>query len=146
MSGNRLPGDTGSVKRQKKETRADVRLDGPLAERFESYRQEEEFSKAGLIREALDEFLPDHDIRWIRPSDPQLAEAYFFLARRQKRVLSVDRAVDLLAETACSQIPKEHIKTEILARLEKAGFVAVKSGKIAVSPLTPLGEAEEGNR
>lgn len=138
MSGSRLPGDDGSTKRQKKETRAEARLDGRLAERFDHYRNEEDMTNAGLVREALDDFLPDGEGDYLKPADPKLADAYLRLARPEKRVLSVARAVDLLAETECAQLPKEHIKTEVLSQLSRAGFVGIRAGKIAVEPLCPV--------
>jgi predicted DNA-binding protein len=143
MTGNRLPGDDGSAKRQKKQLRAEVRLDGQLADRFETTRQQKDLTKAALVREALDEYLPGDDVEYLTPADPDLAAAYLRLARHEKRVLSVGRAVDLLAKTACSQIPKEHIRTEILSQLSRAGFTGIKAGNIAVEPLCPVEEVPE---
>lgn len=144
MSGSRLPGDSESNDRHKGGEQAAARLDEDLSERLDAYADANGETKSDIIREALDEFLPQKNLPdFVVPKDPELAEAYRTLARRgSKRVISVGKALDILSRGPLPNTDKELIKDDILRELDEGGLVGVKNGQIAVHPLTPIDEVE----
>ena len=145
VSGSRLPGDEEGNDRHDADVRAETRLSGDLAERFEAFQSEHGVSNADLLRDALREYLPSIDEdgpEYVRPSDEDLARAYQALARDEKRVLNVEAAVDTLSQTSHPSSTKEYIRHEVLHKLQKAGLVGIRSGRIGIHPLTPTSEVD----
>lgn len=144
MSGNRLPGDEEGNDRHKTEFRAAARLNGELADRLEHYCEQNGETKSDVVREALDEFLPMWDLPdYVVPKDPDLADAYRTLAREgEKRVLSVEKALDIISRQALPNTDKELILDDVLGALDDGGLVGIKNGNVAVHPLTPIDEVD----
>jgi predicted transcriptional regulator len=144
MSGSRLPGDSESNDRHKGGEQAAARLDDDLSERLNDYADANGETKSDIIREALDEFLPQQDLpEFVVPKDPELAEAYRTLARRgSKRVISVGKALDILSRGPLPNTDKELIKDDVLKELDDGGLIGVKNGQVAVHPLTPIDEVD----
>jgi len=143
MSGSRLPGDNSQKDRHKAETRAETRLDGDLAERFEDYVETHNVSQSETLRNALDMFLPSIDnSEYILPQDSELKDAYLALARDEKRVLTVDTAETILSKESNPNDSKENIRSNVLDRLDKLGFIGVSYGRIGVKPLTKKEDME----
>jgi predicted DNA-binding protein len=142
VSGSRLPGDSDENDRHKEDERAAARISAGLAERLDAYCANNGETQSDVVREALDEFLPKQELPdFVVPKDPELADAYKQLARHgQKRVCTVQKAVDILAKTTHTNTPKALIRDDILVPLEDGGLIGVKNGKIAVHPLTPIDE------
>ena len=149
VSGNRLAGDEEGNDRHKTEFRAAARLNGELADRLEHYCEQNGETKSDVVREALDEFLPMWDLPdYVVPKDPDLADAYRTLAREgEKRVLSVEKALDIISRQALPNTDKELILDDVLGALDDGGLVGIKNGNVAVHPLTPIDEvnAASGN-
>jgi hypothetical protein len=140
-SGSRLPGDSKGNDRHKAEERAEARLSGTLAERFTDYLDTHGAAKSEVVRNALDEYLPDNDhTSYIAPQDPKLSKAYLALACEEKRILSIEEAKDELSESTFPSTGKEVIEDGILRPLGDTAFLAVQWGRIAVHPLTPKEE------
>lgn len=140
MSGNRLGGDEEGNDRHKTEFRAAARLNGELADRLEHYCDQNGETKSDVVREALDEFLPMWDLPdYVVPKDPDLADVYRTLAREgEKRVLSVEKALDIISRQALPNTDKELILDDVLGALDDGGLVGIKNGNVAVHPLTPI--------
>lgn len=144
-SGSRLPGDSESNDRHKSEERAEARLSGTLAERFTGYVDSHGTAKSKVVREALDEYLPDSDgSQYVLPEDPELADAYLALAGDEKRVMTVDKAETVLCQESHPNTPKKLIREEVLEPLDSTPFLAVSYGRVAVTALTPKGDLEGG--
>jgi len=144
MSGNRLAGDPGPNARHDSTERAEARLPGPLADRLEKYVDEHGDNKSEVVRDALDEFLPAREgPEYVVPKDPELADAYKQLARSDgKRVLTVKKAVNILARTTHTNTPKDLIRSDVLQPLDECGLVGVKNGKLGIHELIPIEDAE----
>jgi hypothetical protein len=140
MSGSRLPGDSAGSDRHspgKKRLETRVGTDQNLRERVENALPRHD-SEADLVRAALDEYLPDDEVEYVLPSDPELAKAYRGLAEKHERKMDMDDAVSSLCEDTFPSTSKETV--ERLVRRIPEPFVAVKWGRIAVAPLTPVDE------
>jgi hypothetical protein len=145
VSGSRLPGDEESNDRHDADVRAETRLSGDLAERFEAFQSEHGVSNADLLRDALREYLPSLDEdgpEYVRPSDEDLARAYRALAVDRKRVIAVPKAVDVLSQTTHPHTAKDQLRGQVLPSLEQTGLIAVRAGQVAVHPLTPVEEVD----
>lgn len=143
MSGTRLPGDSESNDRHRAEARAETRLSGDLARRFTEYREAHGADKSDILRNALDDYLPaSENSAYVVPRDPDLADAYLALAGDRKRVISVEEALDILANETHPNTPKELIKDDVLKPLDEGGLLGVAGGRVAVHPLTLREEVE----
>jgi len=145
-SGSRLPGDSESNDRHKTDERAEARLSGTLAERFTSYVDSHGVAKSEVVREALDEYLPDSEgSQYVLPEDPMLADAYLALAGDQKRVMSVEKATTVLCQETHPNTPKKLIREEVLEPLAETPFLTVSYGRVALPPLTPKDDFAGGS-
>jgi len=145
--GSRLPGDSGSNDRHRDEERAEARLSGDLAARFDDYLGAHGESKSDVIRDALDEYLPASErSQYVLPRDPELADAYLAMAGDEKRVFSVDQAESIICRESHPNTAKEVIRSEVLDPLDTSGLLSVKNGQVGVHPLIERDEfAEETN-
>lgn len=145
MAGNRLAGDDGE--RHESDARAETRLSGDLAGRFETFQAESGVSDAQLLRDALDSYLPESDTNpFVVPPEPELRDAYLALAGPEKRIMKVEQAKDRLSNTACPSKPKDLMKRDVLRPLDSMGFIGVAFGRVAIKPLTPREEpADDGD-
>jgi len=140
-SGSRLPGDWEGNDRHKSDERAEARLAGTLADRFTSYVESNGVNKSTVVREALDEYLPDSEAsQYVLPQDPDLADAYLALAGDEKRVMTVDKAENILCEETHPNTPKRLIREDVLDPLAETPFLTVRYGTLALPPLTPKEE------
>lgn len=139
MSGTRLPGDSESNDRHMSDMRAETRLSGDLGERFEEFMESHGATKSEVLRDALDEFLPaSENSEYVLPRDPEMKDVYLALAHEdKKRILSVEKAEDILSSTTHPNKPKELIREDVLKPLDGSGLLTVSHGRVAVHPLTP---------
>ncbi|MBX0322481.1 hypothetical protein EGH21_05495 [Halomicroarcula sp. F13] len=137
-SGSRLPGDSESNDRHKSEERAEARLKGTLSARFAEYVDSHDVAKSEVVRNALDEYLPDSEgSQYVLPEDPELADAYLALAGDEKRVMTVDKAKSVLCQETHPNTAKKLIREEVLEPLAETPFLTVSYGRVALLPLTP---------
>lgn len=138
MSGNRLAGDDGSESRSKADERAETRLSGTLLQRFETFRDDHGVSEAQLLRDALDDYLPEAETsEYVVPRDPDLRDAYTTLASPdKKRYLSVEKVENILTSTSHPNTPKDLIREDVIEPLDDGGLLAVGGGQVVVDPLT----------
>jgi len=142
-SGSRLPGDSESNDRHKTQERAEARLSGSLAERFTAYIDSHGTAKSEVVRNALDEYLPDSEVsQYMLPEDPKMADAYLALAGDERRVMTVDKAESVLCAETHPNTPKKLIREEVLEPLADTPFLTVSYGQVALPPLTPKEEIE----
>ncbi|SEN04898.1 hypothetical protein SAMN05216388_1001244 [Halorientalis persicus] len=150
MSGTRLPGDSEANDRHKSDLRAETRLSGDLAARFEQFMESHDAQKSEVLREALDEFLPSSaNSEYVLPRNPELKDAYLALAGEdEKRVMPVSKAESILSQQTHPNEPLELIREDVIAELDGSGLLAVKGGRVAVAPLTPRDEVtpQDGDR
>ncbi|KAA9399665.1 hypothetical protein [Haloarcula sp. CBA1129] len=145
-SGSRLPGDYESNDRHKAEERAEARLSGTLAERFTSHVDAHGAAKSEVVRNALDEYLPDAEhTPYLAPQDPKLSKAYLALACEEKRIISIEEAKDELSESTFPSTGKEVIEDGVLRPLGDTPFMAVQWGRVAVHPLTRMDDLDGGS-
>lgn len=141
MSGSRLPGDHESADRHRTDSRAETRLSGDLAERFESYIDAHGAKKSEVLRDALDDYLPSSaNSQYVLPKEPELRDAYLALAGDTKHVMSVESAVNILSKHTHPNDPKRTIREDVLKPLDGSGLISVTYGRVAVHPLTPREE------
>jgi predicted DNA-binding protein len=120
------------------DARAETRLSGELAHRFDTYREESGAGKSEVLREALDEFLPESEVsKYLLPNDPELVEPYLTLAGDEKRNMSVERVESILAEQTHPNTSKELIRENVLKPLDNTGFLGISGGVVGIHPLTP---------
>lgn len=145
MSGTRLPGDSESNDRHKSTYRVEARIkSAELQERTEQYIENHGTNKSDLVRNALDEYLPDAEqTPYVVPQDPKLSRAYLALACEEKRIISIEEAKDELSESAFPSTGKEVIEDGILRPLGDTPFIAVQWGRIAIHPLTRKEEVDD---
>lgn len=148
MSGSRLPGDSDTKDRHTDDMRAETRLSGDLAARFQEFMDAHNASKSEVLRDALDDFLPaSANSEYVLPRDRELKDAYLALANDdEKRVMSVTKAENILSKQTHPNEPKELIREDVLGELDGSGLLRVKGGQVAVRPLTPrddVGDADE---
>ncbi|WP_459194700.1 hypothetical protein [Halosimplex sp. J119] len=142
--GSRLPGDSESNDRHRDEERAEARLSGELAARFNDYLEAHGLQKSEVVRDALDDYLPASErSQYVLPRDPELADAYLALAGDESRVFSVEQAESIICRQSHPNTPKEVVRDEVLDPLVDCGLLTVRSGKVGVHPLTPRDEFEE---
>ena len=145
-SGSRLPGDYENNDRHKSDERAEARLSGTLADRLTNYVESHGLAKSTVVREALDEHLPDsEDSQYVLPEDPDLADAYLALAGEEKRVMTVDKAESVLCEETHPNTPKRLIREDVLDPLAETPFLTVRYGSVALPPLTLKEDILEGD-
>ncbi|WP_353634618.1 hypothetical protein ABSL23_02365 [Halobacterium sp. NMX12-1] len=138
MSGNRLAGDDGSESRSKADERAETRLSGTLLQRFETFRDDHGVSEAQLLRDALDDYLPEAETsEYVVPRDPDLRDAYTTLASPdKKRYMSVEKVENILTSTSHPNTPKDLIREDVIEPLDDGGLLNVGGGMVVVDPLT----------
>ncbi|MBO4248881.1 hypothetical protein IL252_13740 [Halomicrobium sp. IBSBa] len=143
--GSRLPGDSEANDRHRTEERAEARLGDELGRRLAIYLDEHGEKKSEVLREALDEYLPSSErSRFVLPKDPDLADAYVELAGEERRVIPVEAAKDIICRESHPNKKKVLVKSEILDPLDGSGLVTVRSGRVAIHPLTLRTEVSDG--
>jgi len=126
MSGNRLAGDDGN--RGADDERVAARLtDQQLVQRLEDYRDETGESKSEVVRNALDEYLPDPNAEsgHPEPDDPTLAKAYNVLRSRHEGWVMRQTAESVIAqEIGRTGLDAGAVWKEILKPLNKQGWIS----------------------
>jgi len=123
---SRLPGDDGD--RHRDAERVQARLtDDDLAARFREYVDAQDANKSDVLRDALDEFLPDPDgnDRGPEPDDPLLARTHRLIRRRYDGYVMRDTVGPMLAqELGNDGVDKTNVWPQVLDPLRRKGWLS----------------------
>jgi len=122
---SRLPGDDGD--RHGESERVQARLkDDDLAARFREYVDVEGANKSDVLREALDQFLPDPDSgeQLPTPDDPLLARAHRLIRQRYDGYVMRDTVGPMLAQELGAGVDKSNVWPQVLVPLRRKGWLS----------------------